>query len=152
MINVPSFCHNVSMSWNWQLLQPKFVSSSVKHISLTKHHPLFIKSIFCRSACYRITRNELFRLMEICQAVGLIFKMLGRVCCRCRFASDCRYRVVSSIPAWSNTFVDIDHEIISTAILLPSVDSRRVVVSYMRNYVHEVLVNRLVKLTRGRCG
>ena len=27
--------------------------------------------------------------------------------------------VVSSIPAWSHTFVDIDHEITSTAILLP---------------------------------
>ena len=29
-----------------------------------------------------------------------------------------------------HTFVEIDHEIISTAILLPSADSRRVVVSY----------------------
>ena len=33
-------------------------------------------------------------------------------------------------PAWSNTLVEIDHEIISTAILLPSAVSRRVVVSY----------------------
>ena len=31
--------------------------------------------------------------------------------------------VASSIPAWSHTFVEIDHEIISTAILLPSADS-----------------------------
>ena len=38
--------------------------------------------------------------------------------------------VVSSIHAWPHTFVEIDHEIISTAILLPSADSRRVVVSY----------------------
>ena len=29
--------------------------------------------------------------------------------------------VASSIPAWSHTFVEIDHEIISTVILLPSV-------------------------------
>ena len=36
----------------------------------------------------------------------------------------------SSIPAWSHTFVEIDHEIISTTILLPSADSRRVVNSY----------------------
>ena len=43
--------------------------------------------------------------------------------------------VASSIPAWSHT-----------AILLPSADSRRVVVSYKWKYVHEVLVNRLVKL------
>ena len=31
--------------------------------------------------------------------------------------------VASSIPAWSHTFVEIDHEIISTFILLPSADS-----------------------------
>ena len=31
--------------------------------------------------------------------------------------------VASSIPAQSNTFVEIDHEIISTVILLPSADS-----------------------------
>ena len=31
--------------------------------------------------------------------------------------------VTSSIPAWSHTFVEIDHELISTVILLPSADS-----------------------------
>ena len=61
--------------------------------------------------------------------------------------SDCES---SSIPARSHTFVEIDHEIISSAILLPSADSRRVVVSYKRKYVHEVLVNRLVKLAPGK--
>ena len=30
--------------------------------------------------------------------------------------------VASSIPAWSHTFVEIDHEIISTVVLLPSAD------------------------------
>ena len=30
--------------------------------------------------------------------------------------------VASSIPVWSHTFVEIDHEIISTVILLPSAD------------------------------
>ena len=39
----------------------------------------------------------------------------------------------------SNTFVEIDP---------PSADSRRVVVIYKQNYVHEVLVNRLVKLAQ----
>ena len=54
--------------------------------------------------------------------------------------------VVSSIPARSHTFIEIDHEIISTVILLPSADSsRRVVVSYKRKYVHKLLVNRLFK-------
>ena len=51
---------------------------------------------------------------------------------------------VSSIPVWSNTFVEIDHEIFfSMAILLPSADSRRVLVSYTRNYVNKVMVNHL---------
>ena len=40
-----------------------------------------------------------------------------------RCVSDCRYGDASSIPARSNTFVEIDHEIISTVILLPSADS-----------------------------
>ena len=31
--------------------------------------------------------------------------------------------VESSIPAWSHTFVEIDHEIISMVILLPSAES-----------------------------
>ena len=54
--------------------------------------------------------------------------------------------VASSVQTNSHTFVEIDHEIISTAILLPSTDSRRVVVSYKRKYVLELLVNCLVKL------
>ena len=49
--------------------------------------------------------------------------------------------VASSIPAQSYTFMEIDHEIISTVILFPSADSRTVVVIYKRNYVHEILVN-----------
>ena len=48
--------------------------------------------------------------------------------------------VASWIPARSHTFVGIYHEIISMAILLPSADSRRVVVSYKRKYVQEKLV------------
>ena len=51
-------------------------------------------------------------------------------------------RVASSIPVRSHTFVEIDHEMIST---LPLIHSRRVVVSYKRKYVHELLVNRLFK-------
>ena len=40
--------------------------------------------------------------------------------------------VASSIPARSHTFMEFDHEISSTAILLPSADSRRVDISYKR--------------------
>ena len=54
--------------------------------------------------------------------------------------------VASSIPVRSHTFVEIGHEMISTVILLlPLIHSRRVVVSYKRKYVHELLVNRLFK-------
>ena len=56
--------------------------------------------------------------------------------------------VASSISAPSHTLMEIDHEIFSTVILLPSADSRRVVVIYKRKYVHEVLVNLLVKLAQ----
>ena len=53
--------------------------------------------------------------------------------------------VAISIPAWFHTFMEIDHEIISTAIFLPSADSGRVVVSYKRKYVDKVLVNCLAQ-------
>ena len=56
--------------------------------------------------------------------------------------------VVNLISAGSHTFVELDHEIISTAILLPSADSRRVVVSYKGKYLRKVLV----KLPRKKCG
>ena len=52
--------------------------------------------------------------------------------------------VVSLMPAQFHTFAEIDHEIISMAILRPSADLRRVVVSYKRKYVNKVLVNLLV--------
>ena len=54
--------------------------------------------------------------------------------------------VASWILARSHTFAEIDHEITSTAIVLTSADSRRVVVNYKRKYVCEGLVNCLVKL------
>ena len=72
-------------------------------------------------------------------------------CIACLAADTCLTAdpvVASLIPAQSHTFVEVDHEIISTAILLPSADSRRVVVSYKQKYVHEVLVNHLVKLAQ----
>ena len=58
--------------------------------------------------------------------------------------------VVSSIPARSHTFVEIDHEMISTVILLPSADSFKK--GYKRKYVHELLVNRLFKPAQEKCG
>ena len=50
--------------------------------------------------------------------------------------------------AQSHTFAEIDHEIVSTPILLPSAESFKkdntVVVSYKQKYVHEVLVNHFI--------
>ena len=61
--------------------------------------------------------------------------------------------VASSIPARYHTFVEIDHEIISTVILLlPLIYSRSVVVSYKRKYVHKLLVNACSSLPRKKCG
>ena len=62
-----------------------------------------------------------------------------------RCVSDCRSRGREFDPVRSHTFVEIDHEMISTVILLPLIHSRRVVVSYKGKYVQELLVNRLFK-------
>ena len=61
----------------------------------------------------------------------LWFEVHLNICCRCKkqttFFSDATLTadpgVASSIPARSHTFVEIDHEIISTVILLPSAES-----------------------------
>ena len=59
--------------------------------------------------------------------------------------------VASSIPTRSHTFVEIDHEIISTVILLPSAESfKKGYFSYKRKYGHEVLVNLLVQACPGK--
>ena len=60
--------------------------------------------------------------------------------------SDCRSRDRKFDRALYPTFVEIDHEIISSHS--PSTDSRRVVVSYKQKYVHDILVNPLVKLAQ----
>ena len=67
-----------------------------------------------------------------------------------RCESDCRSRVASSIPALSHTFVEIDHEIITTVILLPSaVESfKKGFVSYKPKYMHKILVNCFFKLAQ----
>ena len=78
-------------------------------------------------------------------------KLPGRVAQSVTFlATDARLTadpgVASSSPVRSHTFVEIDHEMISTVILLlPLIHSRRVVVSCKRTYVHELLVNLLFK-------
>ena len=58
--------------------------------------------------------------------------------------------VASLIMAWSHTSVEIDHEILSTNIILPSADTRRVAVSYKRKYVHLLCFDCLVKIAQYR--
>ena len=79
------------------------------------------------------------RLKRACTSGKLLIFWLGRIAqsVMCLTAD---LGVASSIPAGFHTLVEIDHEIISMAILLPSADSRRLVVSYKWKYVHEVLV------------
>ena len=67
-----------------------------------------------------------------------------------RCVSVCKSRARKFDTARSQTFAEIDHEIICLVILPPSADSKRVVVSYKRKYAHEVLVNHLVKLAQDK--
>ena len=55
-------------------------------------------------------------------------------------------KLLYSYPVRSHLFAEIDHEIISTGILLPFTDSRGAAISYKRKYVYEILVNCLVTL------
>ena len=58
--------------------------------------------------------------------------------------------VASSIPARSHTFMEIDHEIISTVILLPSAESFKKGCCQLQTKmcVHEVPVNCFFKLSQ----
>ena len=49
------------------------------------------------------------------------------------------------IPAWSHTSVEVDHEIISMA---PLIQEGFLSINCKQKYVHEVLVNGLVKLAQ----
>ena len=61
--------------------------------------------------------------------------------------------VASSIPARYHTFVEIDHEIISTVILLlPLIYSRRVVVSYNESMCTNYWLTACSSLPRKKCG
>ena len=54
--------------------------------------------------------------------------------------------VTSSIPAQSHTFVEIDYKIFLRSFSSLQLNhSRRIIVSYKRKYVHELLVNCLFK-------
>ena len=57
--------------------------------------------------------------------------------------------IASSIPVRSHTFVEIDHEIISTVILLPSAESfKKECCRLQAKVCAQLLVNRLFKLAQ----
>ena len=98
------------------MLKGKEIFIEIKHVHVllsvsNKHHSMSMISILLIS--HRIRR----KLKQSCtgprNAVG---NMSGNRC-----ESDCRSR--GPIPARSHTFVEIDHEIISTVILLHSTES-----------------------------
>ena len=75
------------------------------------------------SAYSQLIRDLFFNLL-----IGLLYIVPGRVaqsvtCLATDASLTADPGVASSIPARSHTFVEIDHEIISTVILLPSAES-----------------------------
>ena len=76
-------------------------------------------------------RNLLYTGMSILCGVLIMVSCVGQLI-TCPTTDACLTAdpvVPSLIPVLSYTFVEIDHEIISTVIFLPSADLRRVVVS-----------------------
>ena len=69
---------------------------------------------------YHIVGNLMSRLKYICWPGRVAQSVTCLATDACLTADP---GVASSIPARSHTFVEIDHEIISTVILLPSADS-----------------------------
>ena len=60
--------------------------------------------------------------------------------------------VASSIPAGSHTFVEIDHEIISTVILLPSADSEGLLSVTSESMCTNYWFTACSSLPRKKCG
>ena len=61
--------------------------------------------------------------------------------------------VASSIPPWSHTFVEIDHEIISMVILLPSAESfNRLLLVTSESVCTKYWLTACSSLTRKKCG
>ena len=93
--------------------------------------PNFVSNQICTISCVTmISRHPVhpFTLGRIAQSV---------TCLATDACLTADQGVASSIPVRPHTFVEIDHEMI---LLLLLIHSRRVVVSYKRKYVHELLV------------
>ena len=89
---------------------------------------------------YELTNIVLYRLGHVAQSVT------------CLATDECLTSdpgVASLILARSHTFMEIDHDLISTVILLPSADAfKKVCCQLQAKYVHEVLVYHFFKLAQ----
>ena len=77
------------------------------------------ESIFCRFHFFAGTK--LFKYFPNCSRPGRVAQSVTCLATDACLTAD--PGVASSIPVRSHTFVEIDHEMISTVILLPSADS-----------------------------
>ena len=144
----------IRLSKSWRLLFHRLSSNSTQ-LRMWPRVPLCTASsrINARAVCWSTIVKKMWKKLslQVVHFLGIISTTHPQQTARITQLVSCLTGdpgVMSLIPARSHTFAEIYHKIISTAILLPSADSRRVVVSYKRKYVHEVLVNTLVKLAQ----
>ena len=103
------------------------------------------------SQSQRLVQNCLWTLRNLSDTATKCvsyFIMLQSVTCLATGASlTADPGVARSIPARLHTFAEIDHKIISTVILLSSAESfKKDRCQFQAKYVHEVLINCLIKL------
>ena len=82
------------------------------------------KKIFFRESHFHFVTTQMQAVVTIYyHSIVFLFPLNTVTCLATDVCLTADPGVASSIPARSNTFVEIDHEIISTVILLPSADS-----------------------------
>ena len=74
-----------------------------------------------RKIIFLVLSQNIFLNQNICCGPGRVAQSVTCLATDACLTAD--PGVASSIPVWSHTFVEIDHEMISTVILLPSADS-----------------------------
>ena len=121
---------------------------------LTEHHLRFLSS---KGGCTVSSESTLVKIPH-CWKSHVTAHIPGRVAqsVTC-LVTDAKLTadpgVASSIPARSHTFVEIDHEIISTVILLPSAESfMKGCCQLQAKVCARLLVNCLFKLAQEKCG
>ena len=141
---------------NYRLMQVRSIAECSKWSILQYFQPslsyqLLLRSLFCLFLSGRFTQVLLYNGNHniIHSLPGHVAQSVGCLATDAYLTAD--PGVASLIHARSHTFVENDFEIISMVILLPPLNhSRRVVASYKRKYVHEVLDLPLVQACPGK--